>query len=167
MKTIHAQTKATLVKATEQMKTQYNKKKKEAIEYQTRDKVWLDTTNLHLPCPKKKLDDKRVSPFQIQEKRGASAYKLKLPPAWRIYPVFNETLLTPYTPPAFPNQQQPPPPPPNIIMGEEEYEVEEILDNKPRKVRGRKGQPSRIVTDYLVKWKVTDLRTTNGPQKST
>ncbi|SJK99608.1 uncharacterized protein ARMOST_02916 [Armillaria ostoyae] len=108
--------------------------------------------NLHLPRPKKKLDDKRVGPFLILEKTGASAYKLKLPPHWKIHPRFNEKLLTPYEPPAFPNQEQPPPPPPDLIDGEEEWEIEEILDSKTQKVRAKRGQPSATVVDYFIKW---------------
>ncbi|SJL04865.1 uncharacterized protein ARMOST_08236 [Armillaria ostoyae] len=158
MKLIHDKTKAALTKVAEQMKTQYDKKKRTAVEYQTGDKVWLDTTNLHLARPKKKLDDKRVGPFVIQEKRGLSAYKLKLPPTWKIYPVFNETLLTPYITPTFPNQQQEPPPPPDLIDDEPEYEVEAILDHKTRKTCGPKDPKmgkftTVMVTDYLVKWK--------------
>ncbi|SJL04180.1 uncharacterized protein ARMOST_07540 [Armillaria ostoyae] len=158
MKLIHDETKVALTKAAEQMKTQYDKKKKAAVEYQTRDKVWLNTTNLHLARPKKKLDDKHVGPFTVIEKRGLFAYKLKLPPTWKIYPVFNETLLTPYTPPIFPNQVRDPPPPPDIINDEEEYEVESILDHKTCKVHGPKNPKTgkytmNTVTDYLVKWK--------------
>ncbi|SJL12765.1 uncharacterized protein ARMOST_16196 [Armillaria ostoyae] len=135
------------------MKTQYNKKKKATVEYQIRDKAWLNTTNLHLTCPKKKLNNKHISHFPILEKRCLSAYKLKLPAAWKIYPIFNETLLTPYTPPAFPNQEQPSLPPPDIIYREEQYEIKIILNDKPCKVCRRKGEPLKIVTDYLVKWK--------------
>ncbi len=58
MQKIHAEAKQALEKATNQMKAQYDKKKRTAIEYQVGDKVWLDTTNLNLPPPKKKLDDK-------------------------------------------------------------------------------------------------------------
>ncbi|SJL16280.1 uncharacterized protein ARMOST_19800 [Armillaria ostoyae] len=158
MKLIHNETKAALTKAAEQMKAQYDKKKKAALTYQPGDKVWLDTTNLHLARPKKKLDDKRVGPFTILEKRGLSAYKLKLPLTWKIYPVFNETLLNPYIAPTFSNQQQEPPPPPDIINDEPEYEVEAIINHKTRKVRGQKDKETgkyttNIVTDYLVKWK--------------
>ncbi len=58
MQEIHAAAKRSLEKAADQMKVQYNKKKHMAIEYRIGDKVWLDTTNLHLPQPKKKLTDK-------------------------------------------------------------------------------------------------------------
>ncbi|SJL12749.1 uncharacterized protein ARMOST_16180 [Armillaria ostoyae] len=133
MKLIHDKTKTALEKVAVQMKNQYDKKKKAVVEYQIGDKVWLNTTNLHLARPKKKLDDKRVSPFLILEKHGLSAYKLKLPPTWKIYPVFNKTLLTAYVAPTFLNQKQDPPPAPNIINDKEQYEIDTILDHKLRK----------------------------------
>ncbi len=119
MQKIHEEAKRALEKAADQMKAQYDKKKQPAVEYQVGDKVWLDTTNLSLPQPKKKLADKCTGPFLIVGKKGASAYTLKLPSTWHIHPTFNESLLTPYTPPAFPNQEQPPPPPPDLIDGED------------------------------------------------
>ncbi len=153
MQKIHEEAKQALEKAAAQMKAQYNNKKRPVIEYQVGDKVWLDTTNLNLPRPKKKLDDKRTGPFLIVSKKGASAYTLKLPSTWHIHPTFNESLLTPYTPPAFPNQEQPLPPPPDLIDGEEHYEIEKVLDSRERKVRGKAGEPWRWTTDYFVKWK--------------
>ncbi len=153
MQKIHEEARQALEKAAAQMKAQYDKKKRPAIEYQVGDKVWLDTTNLSLPRPKKKLADKRTGPFLIVGKKGASAYTLKLPSTWKIHPTFNESLLTPYTPPAFPNQEQPPPPPPDLVDGEEQYEIEKVLDSRERKVRGKTGEPWRWTTDYFVKWK--------------
>ncbi|SJL01309.1 uncharacterized protein ARMOST_04629 [Armillaria ostoyae] len=66
MKLIHDETKAALTKAAEQMKTQYNKKKRTAVEYQTRDKTLLTPyvsptfTNQQreLPPPPDLIDDK-------------------------------------------------------------------------------------------------------------
>ena len=58
------------------------------------------------------------------------AYHPKLPNTWKkIHPVFNEALLTPYEPPIYPQQQLPRPAPPVVIEGDEEYEVDEILDS--------------------------------------
>ena len=92
-----------------------------------------------------------MDPFTILEKVGRSAYKLDLPISWiqkRIHPVFNEVLLTPYVTPRFGNQVQLPPPPPELVDGEEEYEVEAVLDSRWHKVgRGRQD------LQYLVKWK--------------
>ncbi len=58
MQEVHATTKKLLEKAALQMKVQYDKSKCPAIEYKVGNKVWLNTTNLHLPQPKKKLDNK-------------------------------------------------------------------------------------------------------------
>ncbi len=91
--------------------------------------------------------------FKIKNKKGTSAYTLKLPANWKIHPTFNESLLTPYIPPAFPNQEQPPPPPPDLIDGDKHYEVEKVLNSRQRKVWGRQGELSRSVTNYFVKWK--------------
>ncbi len=142
MMVIHKETQKALDEAAGQMKAQYDKGKHRARDYQIGDRIWLDSTNLSLPRPKKKLDDKRVGPFEILEKAGASTYKLKLLPHWKIHPHFNEKLLTPYIPPAFPNQELPPPPPPDLINDEEEFEIKEVLDSRPCTIRGRKGQKS-------------------------
>ncbi len=123
MSQIHTETREALEKAAVNMKNQYDKKKQKARDYKVGDKVWLDTTNLRLPRPKKKLDDKRVGPFTILDQAGAAAYKLKLPPHCKVHPRFNEKLLTLYIPPAFPNQEVPPPPPPELINDEEEFEI--------------------------------------------
>ncbi len=153
MSDIHQETRDALQKAATNMKQQYDKRKVSSCDYQVGNKVWLDSTNLHLPRPKKKLDDKRVGPFMIEGKAGAAAYKLKLPPHWKIHPRFNEKLLTPYIPPAFLNQEVPPPPPPDLINDEEEFEIKEILDSRPRTIRGGRGKKSYDVIDYFVKWK--------------
>ncbi|SJL07243.1 uncharacterized protein ARMOST_10586 [Armillaria ostoyae] len=133
MKLIHDKTKATLQKPAEQMKTQYDKKKKTTLEYQ------------------KKLNNQQVGPFTVLQKHGLSAYKLKLLVAWKVYLVFNETLLMLYIPPAFSNQEKNPSLPPDIINSEEQYKTETILDHKTHKVHGAVGEPSRTVIDYLIK----------------
>ncbi|SJL03603.1 uncharacterized protein ARMOST_06960 [Armillaria ostoyae] len=119
MAKIHKETEAALEEAAGRMKKQYDKNKHDTRNYSTRDL--------------KKLDDKHVGPFEILKKTGASAYKLKLPPHWKIHPCFNKKLLTPYVPLAFPNQEQPPPPLPDLIDREEQWEIEEILNLKMRK----------------------------------
>ncbi len=141
MQEIHAEAKCSLEKAADQMKVQYDKKRRPAIEYKLGDKVWLDTTNLHLPHPKKKLSDKHTSPFEITTKKRASTYTLKLPTNWCIHPTFNKVLLTSYTPLGFLNQEKPLLPLPDLIDGEEYYKVKKICDSKLCKVRGKQGGP--------------------------
>ncbi len=163
MSQIHKETCDALEKAADNMKKQYDKKKQKAHDYQVGDKVWLDATNLHLPHPKKKFDDKHVGPFMILDKHvgpftildkaGAAAYKLKLPPHWRIHPCFNEKLLTPYIPLVFPNQEVLPPPPPDLVDDEEEFEIEEILDSRPHTICRGQGKKAYKVVNYFIKWK--------------
>ena len=61
---------------------------------------------------------------------------------WRIHPVFHTDLLTPYRETVL-HRENYSRPVPDLIDGEEEYEVEEVLDSRRRR---RKLQ-------YLVKWK--------------
>ena len=112
---------ASLKLAVEQMKQNYDKKRTEVPGYKVGDLVLLDSL--------------RDGPLKIIKIIGKSAYKLEIPESWKkagIHPVFNETLLTPYHPPAFPSQATPPPPPPEVIDDHIEYEVEKILDARMR-----------------------------------
>jgi transposase InsO family protein len=145
MKTAWEDAEAALKQAAEAMKAQADKHRKPSKEYSVGDLVWLEGTNIKPKAPQgttKKLFDKRYGPFKILEKKGASAYLLKLPAQWEIHPVFNESLLTPYVPPEAEHQQRELPPPPEIVGDHLEHDVEEILDSRKR---GRGVQ-------YLVKW---------------
>ena len=135
---------ASLKMAAETMKRFYDRTKGESIAYKKGDKVWLEATNITTKRPMKKLDDKRLGPFTIVDKVGKAAYKLKLPDSWRIHPVFNEVLLSPYHTPQFESQQRPPPPPPEIVDGNEEWEVEEVLGAR---------LVGRGALQFKVKWK--------------
>ncbi|OCB88297.1 hypothetical protein A7U60_g4499 [Sanghuangporus baumii] len=91
----------------------------------------------------KKMDDKWFGSFEVVEKIGVSAYRLKLLKTWKkVYPVFNEILLKPAVQPSFESQKKPPPLLPVIIDEQKEYEVEEILDSCLH--RGK--------LQFLVKW---------------
>jgi hypothetical protein len=106
--------------------------------------VWLEGKNLKTPYPSAKLGPKRQGPFTIMKQLSLAVYQLKLPPQWKIHNVFHANLLTPYKETELygPNFTRPLP---DLIDGEEEYEVEKILDAQPRG-RGRK-------LHYLIKWK--------------
>ena len=105
------------------------------------EKVWLETTNLHMNGPKK-LHMKRTGPFEIEEVISQTAFRLRIPPQWKIHPVFHASLLTTYkeTTEHSPNFLQPPL---DLIDGEEEYEVEAVL--------GHRGKPGRRT--FLIRWK--------------
>ena len=42
-----------------------------------------------------KLDAQQIGPFEILEVQENDNYKLKLPPGWRMHPVFHVSLLEP------------------------------------------------------------------------
>ena len=59
------------------------------------DKVWLETTNLHMNGPKK-LQMKKTGPFEIAEVISRTAFCLRIPSQWKIHPIFHASLLTTY-----------------------------------------------------------------------
>jgi hypothetical protein len=70
----------------------------------------------------------------------------------KVHPVFHISKLKKYVPNddiRFPIRKHVIRPPPAMIDGQEEYEVEEIVDKRIRKSRTGKTQS----VEYLVKWK--------------
>jgi len=61
----------------------------------------------------------------------------------RLHPVFNVVKLSLAPEDPFPGRKLPPPPPPELVEGEEEWEVEEILDSRLLRKKLK----------FLVKWK--------------
>ncbi|KAF8749463.1 hypothetical protein RHS01_09966 [Rhizoctonia solani] len=110
-------------------------------EYSVGKKVWLDGKNIELRTNSNKLDPKRLGPFRILEKISSHAYRLELPETLRIHNVFYVGLLSKsHKSPSQPFLEQPPP---ETIEGEEEYEVEQIINSKRQQGKWF----------YLIKWK--------------
>jgi hypothetical protein len=65
-------------------------------QYQVGDAVWLEVKNLKFPHQSSKLTPKHYGPFKIKASISPVAYKLQLPTAWNIHPVFHTSLLSPY-----------------------------------------------------------------------
>jgi hypothetical protein len=112
------------------------------------DRVWLNASNIKTRRPTPKLDHRRLGPYEVIESVGPSAVRLRLPDTMQIHPVFHVSLLEHAANDPFPGQTSPPPPP-VIVDGEEEWEVERILDSR---LHYRRLQ-------YLVKWKGYDAPT--------
>jgi hypothetical protein len=124
----------------------YADQRRRPLEFAVGDQVLLSTKNLRWKHPgTPKLMPKFIGPFPVTARVGPVAYKLELPPRYKMHNVFHVVLLKPYRPDG--NVQ--PPPPPELIGDELEYEVEMILDHRARRVGNRKS-PRR---EYLVKWK--------------
>lgn len=104
------------------------------------DLVWLDMRNMRTERPSKKLDSKREGPFEVLSKVGNVSYKLKLPESMKVHPVFHKDLLAKHSNDPLPGQEYPRPGPVTVANdhgGEDEWEVEDILDVKKARGRGR------------------------------
>ena len=134
---------AALSKAKDDMARYYNQRHDPAPVFEVGDKVYLDASDIKTTRPSKKLSHRYLGPFPIVRPVGSHAYRLRLPRSMsRLHPVFHVVKLLPV--PEDPiGRKARPPPPPTIVDGEQEYDVEEVLDS--RIFRGR--------LEFLVKWK--------------
>ena len=135
--------KKSMEEAQENIKQQYNKKRRNPQELKVRDNMWLENKNIHSNRLSKKLDQKRYRLFRISKNIGSGMFQLELPEGWMIHNVFNEDLLTRCIELQFKGQHVEPAPLPTIINEEEEYEVKEVWKHR-KQGRG---------TQYLVHWK--------------
>ena len=104
----------------------------------------------------KKLGPQLVGPFRILKRIGQLAYELELPANMRIHNVISIAHLEPATDPAEdPYQRRRLPAPAVVVDGEEEWEVEKLLQK--RRIRRGRGW----ITQYLVRW------LTYGPESDT
>ena len=110
-------------------KDYYYARRKPDPNLQSGDMVWLLPRNIQTTRPCKKLDYKKIGPFQILAKIGSNTYKLELPPIIKIHNTFHISLLEPYNDDKLSSQSKQPPPP-IIIEEEPEYELEEIIDSR-------------------------------------
>ncbi|CCM07020.1 uncharacterized protein FIBRA_09339 [Fibroporia radiculosa] len=112
------------------------------VKYTPGQKVWLEATNLKGLHPKAKLGLKQYGPFTIDQKLSSVVYCLKLPPKWKIHPVFHAGLLYPYLETTM-HEKNYLRPPLELIKNQEEFEIERIIDSK---TAGKQ-------TLYWVRWK--------------
>ncbi len=141
--------------AAERSAVHYNRKRQPTPTYRVGQKVWLSAVNIETKRKKStintetknrdKLEHRFLGPYKVIEKISSHAYRLELPKTIKgIHNVFNVQLLEPYYPNTLPGRHQPPPPPVEVD-GEEEWEIEQILDSW---LDRRYKEPRR----YLVKW---------------
>jgi len=144
MKEIQEEAKAALGKAQADMKKYADKKRSDVEEYKVGDLVMLSTKDLKYQMVGRrteKLTERFVGPYKIKEIISLNAVKLELPSTVKIHPVVNISRIRRYIGQV--KEQKKEQPLPVIIKGEEEWEVERILNK--RWVRGK--------DKYLVRWK--------------
>lgn len=133
-----------LLRAQDVMRTQANKHRREVV-YQIGDMVYLKIQPYKLKKLanrfNQKLSPRYYGPYEVEQKIGEVAYKLKLPADSRVHPVFHASLLKKALAPNVEPQPLP------ACMNENwqlEPEPEEALDT-------RKNEQG--VVEVLVKWK--------------
>ena len=142
MKKVHEKAGVALKKTQEDMKRQVDKGRKETEDWKKRDRVMLSTKDLVFKeRPARKLVDQYVGPYTIEEVVPTNAVKLQLPTSMRIHLVVNISQIAQYREQV--GGQKKKEVKPIKVKGEEEWEVERILNK--RKVKG--------IEKYLVQWK--------------
>jgi hypothetical protein len=151
--------KLAIAKAKDEYAMYYNRRREPAPVFKPGDRVWLDGSNIATNRPSSKLSHRRLGPFVVKVCVDRGAYRLALPPHFRrLHPVFPMVKLSVALPDPIPGRRPAPPPPPTLVDGEDEYEVEAILDSRMRYNR----------LEYLVKWKrvITNGRSTRSYTQS-
>ena len=144
MKEIQEEAKAALGKAQADMKKYANRKRSDVEEYKVGDLVMLSTKDLKYQMVGRrteKLTERFVGPYKIKEIVSSNTVKLELPSTVRIHPVVNISRIRRYIGQV--EGQKKEQPVLVIIKGEEEWEVERILNK----------QQVREKDKYLVHWK--------------
>jgi transposase InsO family protein len=126
----------------------YADERRKDHDFKIGDQILLNAEDITLPANRtqksKKLQSQFIGPYTIIEQHSPVSFRVELPPNMKIHNVFHVDRFRHYHPsPESLGNRSPPQPAPNIIDGEEEYEVEEILDH--RRYR-RQNQ-------FLVLWK--------------
>jgi hypothetical protein len=98
--------------------------------FQVGDQVWLLGSHIKSQRPNKKLDHKQYSPFPVTEVIGSHTYWLTLPETMKIHNIVPANLLTPVKKAEEFQCNFTPPPPIITEEGEEQYQVEKLVDWK-------------------------------------
>jgi len=129
MKEIQEEAKAALGKAQEKMKKYADKKRGEVNDYKVGDLVMLSTKDLKYQMVGRrteKLTERFVGPYRVKKIVSLNAVELELPSTVKIHSVVNVSRIQRYIGQV--EGQRKEQPAPVIIKGEEEWEVERILN---------------------------------------
>jgi len=142
MKKVHKEAGVALKRTQEEMKKYADHSRRETEEWKRGDRVLLSTKDLVFKeRPMRKLMERYVGPYVIEEVVLSNVVKLQLPTSMRIHLVVNVSRIVQYKEQV--RGQKKEEGKPIEVEGAKEWEVERILNKK--KIRG--------VEKYLVQWK--------------
>ena len=144
MEQVQGEAKAALMKAQEEMRQYADRKRREAVEYKVGDLVLLSIRDLKWQMvgrSSEKLVKRFVGPYKIKAIISSNVVELELPITVKIHPVVNISRIKQYVDQV--DGQRKEVSQPVVVEGEEEWEVEKILNK--RKIRGK--------DKFLVRWK--------------
>jgi transposase InsO family protein len=137
---VRKEAEAALQLSKERMKEQFKRNKRSAHVFNVRDMVWLTAKDIKIHQKTPKLGPRQLGPYKVLEQIGDLDYCFELPSYLNLNPVFHVSRLSPWHDNSL---HKPPLPEPVVVQGEEEYEVDSIIDSR---VYRRQLQ-------YLVCWK--------------
>ncbi|SNX86743.1 uncharacterized protein MEPE_05452 [Melanopsichium pennsylvanicum] len=100
------------------------------VSFRRGDLVLLRTKHLRSDRPSHKLSNPLAGPFKVDEVISDRAYRLLLPPSWKVHPVFHVQMLEPY--PDGVRESSDAPQPTTLEDDYADFEVEGILDSRRR-----------------------------------
>jgi len=136
MEEVQGEAKVALMKAQEEMRQYANRKRGEAVEYKVGDLVLLSTRDLKwqmVSRSSEKLVKRFVRPYKIKAIISSNIVELELPITIKIHLVVNVSRIKWYVDQV--DGQRKEASQPVVVEGEEEWEVEKILNK--RKIRGK------------------------------
>ena len=136
MEEVQSEANTALTKVQEEMRQYADRKRGEAVEYKVGDLVLLSTKDLKWQMvgrSSEKLVKQFVGPYKIKAIVSSDIVELELPATIKIHPVVNVSQIKWYIDQV--DGQRKETPQPVVVEGEEEWEVEKILNK--RKVRGK------------------------------
>jgi len=142
MKKVHEEAEAALRKTQKKVKRYADRGRKETEKWKKGDRILLSTKDLVFKeRSSKKLMERYVGPYTIEEVVLSNAVKLRLPSSMRIHPVVNVSQIVRYKEQVKGQKKEEG----KLVevKGVEEWKVEKILNKK--KMRG--------VEKYLIRWK--------------
>ncbi|SNX82233.1 uncharacterized protein MEPE_00939 [Melanopsichium pennsylvanicum] len=100
------------------------------VSFRRGDLVLLRTKHLRSDRPSHKLSNPLAGPFKVDEVISDRAYRLLLPPSWKVHPVFHVQMLEPY--PDGVRESSDAPQPTTLEDDYADFEVEGVLDSRRR-----------------------------------